>query len=313
MQKATIFNIQRFSTEDGPGIRTTVFFKGCPLKCTWCHNPEGIFPTPQLVWYATRCIAACDCLKACPENALTLLPKGMKIDRELCKSCGNCAEDCPAAALELIGKQWSMDELYDEASRDVSFYTDSGGGITLSGGEPMMQHEFATSFMSRCRDAKIHVALDTTAYASPEIFSKCISNADMVLLDLKHMDPDKHMTLTGVPLSPILENAKRLGTETDKTVWVRTPIIPGATDSEENIRAIARFISKNLPNCQRYDLLPFSNLCTSKYERLEMTFPFKDTPLINESEMMALKTTAESEGLALVHASGMTALKDKNK
>lgn len=309
---AEIFNIQRFSTEDGPGIRTTVFFKGCPLRCSWCHNPEGISPSPQLMWYATRCIAARDCITACPEKALKLSAKGLQIDRNLCVGCGDCAEACPAAAIELIGKSWDIDSLLDEIMRDKSFYADSGGGVTLSGGEPLMQHDFAATLMSRCRDAGVHSALDTTAYASPAIFDKCVELADLVLLDLKTMDPEKHIEYTGVPLDPILENAKRLGAS-GKRLWVRTPVIPRSTNTETNIRAVAQFISAHLPSCERYDLLPFSNLCSSKYERLDMEFEFKSSALLEQEEMDALKAVAMAECSARVTASGMTAVKGGKK
>jgi len=142
------FNVQRFSTEDGPGIRTTVFLKGCPLRCAWCHNPEGISPKPELMWYDVRCIGVRDCLSACPENALELTPDGMGIDRQRCTACGACADACPAAALEVIGREWTPEEVFAEVEKDITFYETSGGGVTLSGGEPMAQ--LITSILCRC-------------------------------------------------------------------------------------------------------------------------------------------------------------------
>jgi pyruvate formate lyase activating enzyme len=309
-EAAIIFNVQRFSTEDGPGIRTTCFFKGCPLTCTWCHNPEGISPKPQLVWYEARCIGARDCIKACPKKALELTPGGLRISRDLCDACGACADACPAAALEIIGKPWTLDALFDEVRRDAAFYETSGGGVTLSGGEPLMQREFVCAFITKCREAGLHVALDTTAYAAEDVFAAAAGLADLVLLDLKHIDPEAHQQHTGVPLEPILRNARRLA-EMGKPVWVRTPVIPGATDSNDNIAAIARFIAGNLPNCERYDLLPFSNLCTSKYERLGMEFKHRAEPLVTQDRMEELKRIAEEQGVKNVVIQGLTAKAEK--
>ncbi|MFA6448496.1 MAG: glycyl-radical enzyme activating protein [bacterium] len=303
--EAMIFNVQRFSTEDGPGIRTTCFFKGCPLTCTWCHNPEGILMKPQLVWYEARCIGARDCIKVCPKKALELTPKGLVINRDLCDACGLCADACPAAALEIIGKTWTLDALFDEVRRDAAFYETSGGGVTLSGGEPLMQREFVCAFIEKCRAGGLHVALDTTGYAAEEVFLTAAGLADLVLLDLKQMGPDAHRQITGVPLEPILKNAKLLA-ETGKPLWVRTPVIPGATDSDENIIAVARFIAESLPNCERYDILPFSNLCTSKYDRLGMDFKHRGEPLISQERMEDLKRLAEEQGVKNVVIQGLT-------
>ena len=300
------FNIQRFSTEDGPGIRTTVFMKGCPLCCTWCHNPEGISPKPQIMWYDVRCIAARDCLTACPQSALELTPKGIIIDRERCISCGACADACPAGALELIGITWTVDALVSEAARDEVFYKESGGGVTVSGGEPLMQPEFTTAFLAACRERGIHTALDTTAYASPAVLKKALANADMVLLDMKTLDPDNHRKFTGVPLEPIIDNIKNVIAPSGLPVWVRTPIIPGRTDQPENIAAIAKFIAANIPECKRYDLLAFSNLCTSKYDRLGMKFEFEHTPLLAKDRFEKLRDIATKHGAPNVTISGMT-------
>jgi len=302
---ATVFNVQRFSTEDGPGIRTTVFFKGCPLRCTWCHNPEGIAREPQIMWYDVRCIGARDCLGACPEDALELTPGGMAIDREICSGCGACAEACPAAAMELIGKHWTREQLLEEVLRDSAFYENSGGGVTLSGGEPLLQHKFTTGFIEACSDAGLHVALDTSGYASPDIFEPAALAADMVLIDIKHTVQDRSLELTGVPIEPILRNARALG-QMDKTVWVRTPVIPGATEDDENIRAISAFIAKNMPNCERYDILPYSNLCISKYDRLDIEFAHRETPLVSQERMEQLKSIAEAEGVQNVVIQGIT-------
>jgi pyruvate formate lyase activating enzyme len=306
-RKARVFNIQRFSTEDGPGIRTTVFFKGCPLRCAWCHNPEGISPRPQLLWYASRCIGARDCLKACPEDALELTPAGMNIDRDRCTSCGACEEACPAAALEVVGKLWTVEALAAEVKKDEPFFRNSGGGVTLGGGEPMMQPDFVERFLRECKEQGLSTALDTSGLAPWEQYEKVLPHVDLLLLDLKQMDPARHREVTGVLLEPILENARRMG-GSRLPVWVRTPVIPGYTDTPENIGEVARFIAGNMPNVQRYDLLAFNNLCTGQYERLGIPFALKDTLLVRAEELERLKRTAQEAGAPGVHVSGATRL-----
>ncbi len=303
-----IFNLQRYSTEDGPGIRTTVFLKGCTMRCPWCHNPEGLRRNPELVWYDVRCIGARDCLDACPTGALTLTPEGMVIDRNLCDACGRCEEACPAAALEVIGKIRTAGDVAAEALRDRVFYDKSGGGVTLSGGEPALQLDFSLALMEAVRAEGVHLALDTCGGVNGERMEPLIDLADLVLFDLKIMEPGAHLEHTGVALEQVLDNARRVAAK-GKTMWVRTPVIPGYTDTEENIRAVARFIREELPGVERYDLLAFNNTCDAKYRRLDMVFPLVGKSLLPEEKMARLAEAAREEGLPVARWSGATARK----
>ena len=285
------FNIQQFSTEDGPGIRTTVFFKGCPLRCAWCHNPEGLRPAPDLMWYDVRCIGARECLRACTEDALALTPEGMRIDRVRCSVCGACAQACPAAALEVIGRRWTLDALMDELLKDQVFYETSGGGITLSGGEPMMQVDFIADLLPRCKQAGLHVALDTCGAVAWERYERVLPQVDLVLLDLKLMDVERHKGATGIPNDIILENARRIAAS-GLPMWIRTPVIPDYTSDPDNIRSIGCFIREALPTVERWDLLAYTNLGKPKYHRLDLPYQLEDAPLLTRAEMETLWQTA---------------------
>jgi len=300
-----VTNIQRFSTEDGPGIRTTVFLKGCPLSCLWCHNIENIDPRPQTVWYSTRCIGNKACIEACPEGALELREDGMHIDREKCKACGTCEDACPSGAIKVMGNEWKSDALVDELLRDRVFFSTSGGGITFSGGEPTEQAEFVIEVAKGLKAQDIHVALDTCGYCSESIMKRILSVVDLVLYDLKVMDPEKHLKYTGVPLDRVLSNAK-LVSQSGVAVWIRTPVIPDHTDDADNIRQIARFILQNMPDIQRWDLLAFNKMCVEKYSLLGLDYPLKDAELIPAEKMEELASIARAEGVGCVRWSGMT-------
>lgn len=304
-QIGLVLNIQRFSTEDGPGIRTTVFLMGCALRCQWCQNPETWSLTPQVVWYKDRCIGAQHCITTCPQNALTLTQEGLRINRKRCDSCGECAPVCPSKAIELLGTERSVDDVVNEVLRDRPFYEESGGGVTLSGGDPLFQHQFASALLQRFNNEGLHTVLDTAGFSRREDFEKLVQQTDLVLFDLKLMDPNQHQEYTGVMLEPILENAKWLGGQ-DQPVWIRTPIIPGFTNQPQNIAAIAAFIRLYMPNVERWDLLGFNKLCKAKWERLDKLFPCAETALVSEKQMTQLIEIASDSQIEHITWSGVT-------
>lgn len=304
-KKATVFSVQRFSTEDGPGIRTTVFFKGCPMRCTWCHNPEGIRPKPHLVWFAARCIGCHTCREMCENDGLIFEEEGIRIDRDRCIVCGTCADECPSEALEVIGRPYAARELANLVLKDITFYETSEGGLTCSGGEPMVHLPFLEEFLPLVRERKVHIALDTCGSAKPDSYDRVLPLVDLVLIDLKLMDPDKHLEYTGIALDRVLAAARHIAAS-GKPMWVRTPLIPGITDSRENITAIARFIKEELGDVERFDLLAFSNLCAGKYDQLEWKWNFTGIPLLTKDELKRAEEIARSAGVENPVASGPT-------
>jgi pyruvate formate lyase activating enzyme len=275
------------------------------MKCVWCHNIETIDAKPQLVWYAIKCIGDQACIRACPESALELTPDGMKINRELCKVCGTCEEVCPTGAIKIMGTRWNSDDLVEELLRDKVFFTTSNGGVTLSGGEATYQSEFAMDVAIGLQKNGVHVALDTCGYCSEKVLREILEHVDMVLYDLKQMDPQKHEEFTGVPLDRVLSNAQIVA-ESGKPLWIRTPIIPDHTDGDENIRLISKFIATKMQNVERYDLLAFNRMCTDKYTLFDLEYPLKDADLITAETMEHLADIARSEGVSHVAWSGMT-------
>ncbi|MGD0115356.1 MAG: glycyl-radical enzyme activating protein [Dehalococcoidia bacterium] len=299
------FNVQRFSTEDGPGIRTTVFMKGCPLRCRWCHNPEGLSPKPQLVWYDVRCMGTRACLAACPTGALELTPAGMRIDRERCEPCDRCAGACPSAALEVIGRHWTPQELFALVARDAVFYETSGGGVTVSGGEPAMQPDFLEAFLALCHEGDIAAAIDTCGYADWSVYERLLPHVTLVLFDLKVADEERHREATGVSPERIFENAAAMAAR-GVPMWVRTPVIPGYTDDEANVAALAAFIARRLPTVQRWDLLAYTNLGRPKYHRLDLLYALEGADLPLRGRMERLVNVALQGGVRNVTWSGAT-------
>jgi pyruvate formate lyase activating enzyme len=314
-KRGRILHLQRLSTEDGPGIRTTVFMKGCPLRCGWCHNPESILPEPQVQWLENRCIGCRTCLAVCPRGCLAMdKAGGVTIDRQCCQGCGTCAEACPANALERLGLAVGVDELVREVEKDRTFYETSGGGVTVSGGEPLLQPDFVAAFLARLREIGISTALDTCGLASRQSLAKVLPHVDLILFDLKESDSDRHRALTGQGNEPILNAARAVGTfiaeQAPATrLWIRTPLIPGATAHRQNMLGLGAFIADHLGNrVERWELCAFNNLCRDKYRRLGWDWAYADTPLLTAAQVDELAGWARQSDVdpEIVIATGPT-------
>jgi pyruvate formate lyase activating enzyme len=264
--RATVFDIERFALHDGPGIRTTVFLKGCPMRCLWCHNPESMSPQFDLSFAPERCIGCGLCLEACARGVHRVAGGQHTLARERCQVCGECADRCEAGALELVGRPMAVDEVVVEVLRDVPFYRRSGGGVTLSGGEPLAHYDFTLSLLSRVRSLGVHTALDTSGYCPWECLAEIEPHVDLFLYDLKHIDRCRHLALTGVSNELILDNLQRLD-DVAGEIWVRIPLIPGQNDEEAAYHAFGRFLS-GLERVGRVEILRCHRLAESKYERI---------------------------------------------
>ena len=293
-----VLEIQRMSTEDGPGIRTTVFMKGCSLKCAWCHNPESISFKPRIQWIKTNCIGCGICIDLCRESALSFHNKDIYIDREKCTNCGNCSDECPSGAIEIIGSKWTEDKLVEEILKDRAYFEKSSGGITISGGEPGLQADFVSSLLKRLKSEGVNTAFDTCGMYLVESLKKILPFTDIVLFDLKEIDPLKHKKFTGSTNELILNNLKFINNYIKENIypqilWVRTPIIPDTTATEENISGIGKYLSNNSIRFDRWELCAFNNLCNNKYERLGFKWTFKEYGLFGNDEMEKLLSTAK--------------------
>jgi pyruvate formate lyase activating enzyme len=298
------------ATDDGPGVRTTIFFNYCPLKCVWCHNPESIPKKPQLQWIDRKCIGCNSCIDSCKEGALFFEEVGLQINREKCTSCGECVDACPSTALTMFGKWWDLEILFHEIEKEKIFFNKTKGGITVSGGEPTFQPDFLLQLLKLCKENDISTALDTCGYSSKKVYQDLLPYLDIVLLDIKVIDPKIHKEYTGVSNKTILENAKwisRYIKEKGKIMWIRTPIIPNYTATEENVKGIGEFIVNKLNNIpERWDLLSFNKLCEIKYSRLGISWPLRDEPLMTKEEMEKFLEIAKATGVKNVKWSGLT-------
>jgi pyruvate formate lyase activating enzyme len=322
MTTGQILHLQRLSTEDGPGIRTTVFFKGCPLHCAWCHNPESISSQMQLQWFSVRCLDCRTCIETCPNGCLTMTDNGLIINRALCQICGKCAEACPSGALETIGRTVSEEGMLTELLKDRAYYevpvfsgsVKSSGGVTLSGGEPTFQPDFAEALLRGLKKQSIATALDTCGQTSTHILDRLLPFTDLVLFDLKLNDPAFHHEFTGVSNKQILENLVyirnyRCAQTRPFELWIRTPLIPGVTTSEENLQAIGRYLADTLNgSVSRWELCAFNNLFRDQYKRLGMEWAYSQTPLMTAGELARCEQIAKASGFRpdLILATGAT-------
>lgn len=265
MAEGLIFDVKRYAIHDGPGIRTTVFFKGCPLSCWWCHNPEGRSFCKELMVWPDRCIDCRICELACPNSAISLLNNSIVTERDKCKVCGICAAKCPANAREIVGRIVSVDEVMQEVEKDFPFY-DESGGITVSGGEPLAQPVFLHTLLNKCKNKDIHTTVDTSGYTEKKILAKISNKVDLFLYDLKVMDCKKHELYTGVSNRPIIENLEMLDT-LGKQIIIRFPLIPRVNSTKANISAMCELVS-GLKNIRRINILPYHRLGVDKAKRL---------------------------------------------
>jgi pyruvate formate lyase activating enzyme len=270
LTRGIVFDIKRFSIHDGPGIRTTVFFKGCPLRCWWCHNPESQVHEPEMMFHGNRCVGCGACVDVCPQGAISLQGDVAATDAEKCVLCGTCAEVCYADAREIVGREMTAEDVAAEIERDVPFYDESGGGATISGGEPLLQVGFLRAVLRACKEREIHTALDTCGFAPWEALESVRGLVDLFLYDLKLMDDARHRAFTGASNEPILGNLRALA-ERGHAIALRVPLVPGINDDEENIRRIAVFAAA-LPRLQRVDVLPYHRAGTDKYSRMHRAY-----------------------------------------
>jgi pyruvate formate lyase activating enzyme len=295
---ARIVNVQKFSLHDGPGIRTLVFFKGCPLHCLWCANPECISPAPEIGFNRALCNKCGKCIELCREGAITPGADGFPvIDRSLCTACGECVTACTPQALTIYGRNMPLDELFEEVRGDMMFYKSSGGGVTVSGGEPLLQADYVIALFELCRKADIGTAVETCGYIKPEILRETLKSAEFIFFDLKCLDERKHLEYTGKDNRLILENA-RVVVESNVDIQFRMPLIPGLNDDIDNIRATSAFLrslSKDTPFS--IELMPYHRLGTGKYEALGLEYPLKELDMASTEVVEMAKRRFEELGI----------------
>jgi pyruvate formate lyase activating enzyme len=293
----TVFDIKKFSIHDGPGIRTTVFLKGCPLDCWWCHNPESQSVQPELMVRPQRCISCGACLVACTHGAISSQGDAIITDQDRCAVCGACVETCYAEAREMVGRTMTVNDVMAVIARDIPFYDESGGGATFSGGEPLLQPAFLLALLQECRAQEIHTALDTCGFASWTTLERIRPHVDLFLYDLKLMDEERHRQFTGVSNTPILRNLVKLS-ENGHEIIIRFPLVPGFNDDHDNIRKLAAFIAR-LPGPVQVDVLPYHHTAADKYQRLNRHYALSNTRPPDEEAVTEIRRMLEAEDLTV--------------
>jgi pyruvate formate lyase activating enzyme len=290
-----IFAIKRYAIHDGPNIRTTIFLKGCPLKCWWCHNPEGMDSTLSLIWNKEKCIGCGDCLNGCPTQSLSMAGEGIVRNDATCEGCHECVSICPALAHEAVGWKASVDEIIKEIKKDTPFYDESGGGVTFSGGEPLMQSAFLLELLRECGRLGVHRAVDTSAFAETDLLLKVAEHCELFLVDLKHMDSEKHRLYTGVPNELIRKNICEL-VQRGHALHIRIPLIEGVNNDEENMRLSGEFLA-GLLNPPGVDLLPYHSTAGSKYTKMGRENPGVEFKAVSRERVAACAEVLTRMGL----------------
>jgi len=290
-----VFDIKRFSVHDGPGIRTTVFVKGCPLRCPWCHNPEGISLKPEIFFSPERCVGCGACAQVCLQEAHSWANGRHVFHRPLCEGCGRCVASCPTGAIELAGVEMSVEEVLNIVERDKPFYQESGGGLTVSGGEPLLQFEFTKALLEAAKEREIHTCLDTSGAAPWRRLEELIGVVDLFLFDVKVLDEKKHRELVGISLEPLLKNLRRLDQARSRLI-LRCPIIPGVNDVEEHLYKLAR-LARSLKNVEAVEILPFHKLAVEKYKRLGREYSFAKVEPPLEEQVKGWIATLRDQGV----------------
>ena len=297
-------DVIRGGAHDGPGLRTTVFLKGCSLSCRWCQNPEGIAATQEVWWESRKCIRCLACVEACPNTALSASDEGLQLDREECAVCGACVRACPALAMAFTGREWTLDALLKKVRKDQDYYQAFGGGVTVSGGEPLCQYPFVAEFLRRLQAVGVHTALDTCGHVTSDAFTAVLPHTDHVLFDLKLLDPIQHQECTGQTNQRILANLLAVADHIRNPaspatkLWIRTPLIPDATATAGNIAAIGHFIREHLLDVvERWELCAFNSACHAKYEKLGRPWPYTGQPLLDQRTVAALRNAALATGI----------------
>jgi pyruvate formate lyase activating enzyme len=291
---ACIFNIQRYSIHDGPGIRTVVFFKGCPLKCPWCSNPESQSIQLQLAHDESNCSHCLTCLKNCPQQAIALINNKITFHRDKCIRCFHCVATCPQQTITLQGKHLSLDDVMKAVMKDKVFYEESKGGVTLSGGEALLQHKFAIALLQQLKEQEIHTACETTGYAAPNIFKTFIRDIDLLLFDIKHYDSLQHYHATGVYNEIIITNLK-MAISQEKTVIIRIPVIPTINDSLEAARGFCKLLKE--AGATKVNLLPFHQFGQKKHSLLNKEYRFAAVAQLHEEDLQAYQEIFIQNGL----------------